>query len=119
MNPLTAIGRKDVSSLPTSSPAEADADLQRRFEQAITSHAANTRQSTTRRTEQPLTNTTANHEPADQHATHDSDEELPLFDSPQPAIDDLRKQALPLTGHDMPAPHQNQTKKLIGPRSPP
>ncbi|MER2472470.1 type III secretion system needle length determinant [Photorhabdus laumondii] len=115
MNPLTAIGRKDVSSLPTSSPAEADADLQRRFEQAITSHAANTRQSTTRRTEQPLTNTTANHEPADQHATHDSDEELPLFDSPQPAIDDPRKQALPLTGHDMPAPHQNQKKNLSAP----
>ncbi|MBS9436598.1 type III secretion system needle length determinant [Photorhabdus noenieputensis] len=114
MNPLTAIG-KGVSSLPTSSPAEADADLQRRFEQAITSHAANTRQSTTRRTEQPLTNTTTNSKnskTADQHATHDSDEELPLFDSPQPAIDDSRQQALPLTGHDMPALPQNQKKNL-------
>ncbi|MCC8457753.1 type III secretion system needle length determinant [Photorhabdus aegyptia] len=110
MNPLTAIG-KGVSSLPTSSPTEADADLQRRFEQAITSHAVNTRQSTTRRTEQPLTNT-INSKTADRHATHDSDEELPLFDSPQPAIDDTRKQALPLTVHDMPAPPQNQKKNL-------
>ncbi|RAX13030.1 type III secretion system needle length determinant [Photorhabdus bodei] len=115
MNPLTAIGKKDVSSLPTSSPAEADADLQRRFEQAITSHAANTRQSTTRRTEQPLTNTTTNNKPADQHATHDSDEELPLFDSSQLAIDDPRKQALSLTGHDMPAPLQNQKKNVSVP----
>ncbi len=117
MNPLTAIG-KGVSSLPTSSPTEADADLQRRFEQAITSHAVNTRQSTTRRTEQPLTNTAAtltntiNSKTADRHATHDSDEELPLFDSPQPVIDDPRKQALPLTVHDMPAPPQNQKKNL-------
>ncbi|MFD0708995.1 type III secretion system needle length determinant [Photorhabdus akhurstii] len=123
MNPLTAIG-KGVSSLPTSSPTEADADLQRRFEQAITSHAVNTRQSTTRRTEQPLTNTAAtltntttltntiNSKTADRHATHDSDEELPLFDSPQPVIDDTRKQALPLTVHDMTAPPQNQKKNL-------
>ncbi|RAW95034.1 MULTISPECIES: type III secretion system needle length determinant [unclassified Photorhabdus] len=115
MNPLTAIGKKDVSSLPTSSPAEADADSQRRFEQAITSHAANTRQSTTRRTEQPLTNTTTNNKPADQHATHDSDEELPLFDSSQLAIDDPRKQALSLTGHGMPAPLQNQKKNVSSP----
>ncbi|MBS9422209.1 type III secretion system needle length determinant [Photorhabdus caribbeanensis] len=111
MNPLTAIG-KGVSSLPTSSPAEADADLQRRFEQAITSHAANTRQLTTRRTEQPLTNTTTNSKTADPHATHDSDEEHPLFDSLQPAIDDPRKQALLLSGHDMPALPQNQKKSL-------
>ncbi|TNH45361.1 type III secretion system needle length determinant [Photorhabdus luminescens] len=114
MNPLTAIG-KGVSSLPTSSPAEADADLQRRFELAISSHAANTRPSTTRRTEQPLTNTTTNSKTADQHATHDSDEELTSSDSPQPtilAIDDPRRQALPLPSHDIPTRPQNQKKSL-------
>ncbi|MCA6219654.1 type III secretion system needle length determinant [Photorhabdus antumapuensis] len=114
MNPLTAIS-KGVSSLPTSSPTEADADLQRRFELAITSHAANTRQSTTRRAEQPLTNTTTNSKTADQHATHDSDEEQPSFDSPQPAIlalDDPRKQALALSGHNRPTLPENQKKSL-------
>ncbi|WP_118985023.1 type III secretion system needle length determinant [Photorhabdus sp. CRCIA-P01] len=116
MNPLTAIS-KGVSSLPTSSPTEADADLQRRFELAITSHAANTRQSTTRRAEQPLTNTTTNSKTADQHDTHDSDEEQPSFDSPQPAIlaiDDPRKQALALSGHNIPTLPQNQKKSLLG-----
>ncbi|OCA56281.1 type III secretion system needle length determinant [Photorhabdus namnaonensis] len=114
MNPLTAIG-KGVSSLPTSSPAEADADLQRRFEQAITSHTANTRQSTTRRTEQQLANTTANNKTADQHATYDSDEEHPTSVLPQPAIlaiDDPRRQALPLSDHDIPTLPQNQKKSL-------
>ncbi|ERT12571.1 type III secretion system needle length determinant [Photorhabdus temperata] len=98
MNPLTAIG-KSVPSLPTS-PTAADADLQRRFELAIASHTTNTRQSTARRAEQPLTDTTTNSKTTDQHATHDSNEELPPFDSTHLATDDPLRHSLPQPYHN-------------------
>ncbi|NHB95790.1 type III secretion system needle length determinant [Photorhabdus stackebrandtii] len=97
MNPLTAIG-KGVSSLPTS-PATADADLQRRFELAIASHATNTRPSTARRVDQSLTDTATNSKTADLHSTHDANEELPPFDSTHQATDDPHKHTLPLPYH--------------------
>ncbi|NHB87043.1 type III secretion system needle length determinant [Photorhabdus tasmaniensis] len=97
MNPLTAIG-KGVPFLPTS-PTAADTDLQRRFEQAIASHATNTRQSTTRRMDQPLTDTTRNGKTADLHSTHDANEELSPFDSTHKATDDPRRHALPQPYH--------------------
>ncbi|WP_052760763.1 MULTISPECIES: type III secretion system needle length determinant [Photorhabdus] len=98
MNPLTAIG-KGVPALPTS-PAAADADLQRRFELAIAPHATNTRQSTGRRVEQPLTDTATNSKTTDLHFTHDANEELPPFASTHQATDDPHKHTLPLLYHN-------------------
>ncbi|KER04887.1 type III secretion system needle length determinant [Photorhabdus temperata] len=97
MNPLTAIG-KSVPSLPTS-PEAADADLQRRFELAIATHTNNTRQSTTRRVDQLLTDSATNSTTADLHATHDENEELPPFASTHQATDDPHKHTLPLPCH--------------------
>ncbi|WP_350305463.1 type III secretion system needle length determinant [Photorhabdus viridis] len=98
MNPLTAIG-KGVPSLPTS-PTTADTDLQRRFEQAIATHTNNTRQSTTKRADQLLTDPATNSATADLHFTHDANEELPPFASTHHATDDPHKHTLPLPYHN-------------------
>ncbi|WP_051690946.1 type III secretion system needle length determinant [Photorhabdus australis] len=101
MNPLTAIG-KGVSS-PPESPVAADADLQRRFEQAIASHTANTHQLTTPRMEQPLNDPKANDKTTNLYSTDDSNEELSSFDPIHLATDNPNIHALPQTSPGIPS----------------
>ncbi|WP_434524035.1 type III secretion system needle length determinant [Photorhabdus asymbiotica] len=113
MKPLTAIG-KGVSPLPEP-PVAADADLQRRFEQAIASHTTNTRQPTTRRTEQPLNDPKANDKTTNLYSMDDSNEELSSFDSMHLATDDPNIHALPQTSPGIPSCSHNREESLAKP----
>ncbi|NHB90835.1 type III secretion system needle length determinant [Photorhabdus cinerea] len=111
MNPLTAIG-KGVSSLPESSVA-ADADLQRRFELAITSH---THQPIPPRSEQSLNDTKTNNRTANLHSTDDSNEELSSFDSMPLTTNDSGIHSFPQPHHSIsPVSHNNREESQASP----
>ncbi|WP_054477416.1 type III secretion system needle length determinant [Photorhabdus heterorhabditis] len=111
MNPLTAIG-KGVSPLPEPSVA-ADADLQRRFELAITSH---TRQPTPPRSEQSLNDTKTNNRTANLHSTDDSNEELSSFDSMHLTTNDPGIHSLPQPHHSIsPVSHNSREESQASP----